>query len=94
LLILVPLWIAAPFILRFAYGTAFVSVTNVLRLLMLASVVWSAGAIVISGLNGLGHPGTQRQCAHRGRTGDVGDAAVMAADAGHPGRGAGFHDRL
>jgi O-antigen/teichoic acid export membrane protein len=57
LLILVPLWIAAPFILRFAYGDNFVPVTNVLRLLMFASVVWSAGAIVISGLNGLGHPG-------------------------------------
>ena len=57
LLILIPLWIAAPFILRFAYGEGFVEVTNVLRLLMFASVVWSAGAIVISGLNGLGHPG-------------------------------------
>jgi O-antigen/teichoic acid export membrane protein len=57
LLILVPLWIVAPYILRIAYGTGFVPVTNVLRLLMLASVVWSAGAIVISGLNGLGHPG-------------------------------------
>jgi len=57
LLILIPLWIAAPFILRFAYGEGFVPVTNVLRLLMFASVVWSAGAIVISGLNGLGHPG-------------------------------------
>ena len=57
LLILIPLWIAAPFILRFAYGEGFVAVTNVLRLLMFASVVWSAGAIVISGLNGLGHPG-------------------------------------
>jgi O-antigen/teichoic acid export membrane protein len=57
LLILVPLWIAAPYILRFAYGQSFVEVTNVLRLLMFASVVWSAGAIVISGLNGLGHPG-------------------------------------
>jgi O-antigen/teichoic acid export membrane protein len=57
LLILVPLWIAAPYILRFAYGEGFVPVTNVLRLLMFASVVWSAGAIVISGLNGLGHPG-------------------------------------
>ncbi|MGH9928050.1 MAG: lipopolysaccharide biosynthesis protein, partial [Pyrinomonadaceae bacterium] len=57
LLILVPLWIAAPYILRFAYGENFVEVTNVLRLLMFASVVWSAGAIVISGLNGLGHPG-------------------------------------
>lgn len=57
LLILAPLWIAAPYILRFAYGTGFVEVTNVLRLLMFASVIWSAGAIVISGLNGLGHPG-------------------------------------
>jgi O-antigen/teichoic acid export membrane protein len=57
LLILLPLWIAAPYILRFAYGAGFVEVTNVLRLLMFASVVWSAGAIVISGLNGLGHPG-------------------------------------
>jgi enterobacterial common antigen flippase len=57
LLILVPLWIAAPYILRFAYGRSFVPVTNVLRMLMFASVVWSAGAIVISGLNGLGHPG-------------------------------------
>ena len=57
LLILVPLWLAAPYILRFAYGAKFAEVTNVLRLLMFASVVWSAGAIVISGLNGLGHPG-------------------------------------
>lgn len=57
LLILVPLWIATPYILRHAYGEDFVSVTNVLRLLMFASVMWSAGAVVISGLNGLGRPG-------------------------------------
>lgn len=57
LLILIPLWIATPYILRFAYGVDFLPVTNVLRLLMVASVAWSAGAIVISGLNGLGHPG-------------------------------------
>lgn len=57
LLILIPLWMVAPFVLRFAYGEGFVPVTNVLRLLMVASVIWSAGAIVISGLNGLGHPG-------------------------------------
>ena len=57
LLLLIPLWLAAPYILRFAYGDGFVPVTNVLRLLMIASVIWSAGAIVISGLNGLGHPG-------------------------------------
>ncbi len=57
LLTLVPLWIAAPYVLRFAYGRDFVPVTNVLRMLMFASVAWSAGAILISGLNGLGHPG-------------------------------------
>jgi O-antigen/teichoic acid export membrane protein len=57
LILLVPLWIAAPYILHFAYGEGFVPVTNVLRLLMLASVIWSSGAILISGLNGLGHPG-------------------------------------
>lgn len=57
LLILVPLWLAAPYILRHAFGESFVEVTNVLRLLMFASVVWSGGAIVISGLNGLGYPG-------------------------------------
>ncbi|MEK6279118.1 MAG: oligosaccharide flippase family protein [Acidobacteriota bacterium] len=57
LLLLIPLWVAAPHILRFAYGDGFVPVTNVLRLLMIASVIWSLGAIVISGLNGMGHPG-------------------------------------
>lgn len=57
LLILVPLWVASPYILRFAYGESFVPVTNVMRLLMFASVMWSSGAVVISGLNGLGHPG-------------------------------------
>lgn len=57
LLVLVPLWLAAPFILRFAYGESFVPVTNVWRLLMIASVIWSLGAIVISGLNGMGYPG-------------------------------------
>jgi O-antigen/teichoic acid export membrane protein len=57
LFLLVPLWITAPYVLQFAYGDGFVPVTNVLRLLMLASIVWSAGAILISGLNGLGHPG-------------------------------------
>lgn len=57
LILLVPLWVSAPYILQFAYGDGFVPVTNVLRLLMLASVIWSSGAILISGLNGLGHPG-------------------------------------
>jgi O-antigen/teichoic acid export membrane protein len=57
LLLLVPLWIATPYVLKFAYGDGFVPVTNVLRLLMIGSVIWSSGAIIISGLNGLGHPG-------------------------------------
>jgi O-antigen/teichoic acid export membrane protein len=57
LMLLVPLWIATPYVLKFTYGDEFVPVTNVLRLLMIASVIWSCGAIVISGLNGLGHPG-------------------------------------
>lgn len=57
LALLVPMWIAAPYILQFTYGSEFVPVTNVLRLLMLASIIWSSGAILISGLNGLGHPG-------------------------------------
>jgi O-antigen/teichoic acid export membrane protein len=56
LTLLLPLWLAAPHVLRIAYGESFVPVTNVLRLLMLASVVWSAAAVIISGLNGLGHP--------------------------------------
>jgi len=57
-LILIPLWIAAPYVLHFGYGQGFVEVTNVLRMLMFASVMWSGGAIVISGLNGLGYPGS------------------------------------
>ncbi len=57
LTVIVPLWLVAPHVLRIAYGDSFVPATNTLRLLMIASVVWSAGAIVISGLNGLGHPG-------------------------------------
>ena len=57
LLLLLPLWIAAPHILKFAYGDGFVPVTNVLRLLMIASVIWSTAAIIISGLKGLGYPG-------------------------------------
>jgi O-antigen/teichoic acid export membrane protein len=56
-LVLIPIWIGAPFILGLAYGESFVAVTEVWRLLMFASVIWSAGSVVISGLNGLGHPG-------------------------------------
>ncbi len=56
-LVLIPLWIAAPLILRFIYGEGFVEAAGTMRLLLLASIVWSAAMIVISGLNGLGHPG-------------------------------------
>lgn len=57
LLALIPFWFAAPFILRVIYGESFAAATGTLRLLLLASVVWSAGTIVISGLNGFGYPG-------------------------------------
>lgn len=57
LCLLVPAWIVAPYLLRVAYGAEFLAATGTLRLLLLASAVWSAGAIVISGLSGLGHPG-------------------------------------
>lgn len=56
-LVLIPLWIAAPVILRVVYGEGFVEAAGTMRLLLLASVVWSAAMIVISGLNGFGHPG-------------------------------------
>lgn len=56
-LVLIPLWIAAPYILQVVYGESFVAATATLRILLLASIVWSAGLTVISGLNGFGHPG-------------------------------------
>ena len=55
-LVLIPLWFSAPFILQFAYGTEFLAATETLRLLLIASLLWSTGAIVNSGLNGLGFP--------------------------------------
>jgi O-antigen/teichoic acid export membrane protein len=57
LLLLVPLWIAAPFVLRQFFGESFLAATATLRILLLASVVLSAGGIMISGLRGFGHPG-------------------------------------
>jgi len=57
LLVLLPLWLAAPHILRFVYGENFRSAGGTLRILLLASVVLTAGGIAISGLNGFGHPG-------------------------------------
>jgi O-antigen/teichoic acid export membrane protein len=55
-LILIPLWIAAPFILRILFGESFVPATGAFRWLLVAAVVWSSGNIVISGLQGFGYP--------------------------------------
>jgi len=57
LAVLVPLWIGAPLFLRFVYGEGFLAAGGTLRILLLASVVLTAGGIAISGLNGFGHPG-------------------------------------
>jgi O-antigen/teichoic acid export membrane protein len=55
--VLLPLWLAAPHILRFIYGESFRAAGGTLRILLFASVVLTAGGIAISGLNGFGHPG-------------------------------------
>ena len=57
LAVLLPLWLAAPHILHFVYGESFRSAGGTLRILLVASVVLTAGGIAISGLNGFGHPG-------------------------------------
>ena len=57
LIALVPLWIAAPYLLGNVFGAEFIGATGVLRILLIASVFWSAALIIVSGLNGLGHPG-------------------------------------
>lgn len=57
LLVLVPFWFATPFILRYAYGAAFLAATETLRILLIAAVVLAASGVVVSGLNGFGHPG-------------------------------------
>jgi O-antigen/teichoic acid export membrane protein len=57
MMILIPLWIAAPFILRILFGDSFVPATGAFRWLLAAAVVWSAATIVISGLQSFGYPG-------------------------------------
>lgn len=57
LLTLIPFWIAAPYMLHYVFGAEFVAATGALRLLFIASIIWSAGLILISGLNGFGNPG-------------------------------------
>ena len=55
--LLVPLWLGAPLILRILFGENFVPATGALRWLLVAATVWSLGSIVISGLRGFGYPG-------------------------------------
>ena len=55
--LLVPLWIGAPYILHFLFGPSFVPATQPFRWLLLAAAAWGLGSIVISGLRGFGHPG-------------------------------------
>jgi O-antigen/teichoic acid export membrane protein len=57
LLILIPLLLGGPLILKFAFGAEFADASDALRLLLAASMMWSLGAIVNSGLNGFGYPG-------------------------------------
>lgn len=57
LIVLIPLWLMAPHILRVLFGESFVPATSAFRWLLVAAVVWSAGVIVISGLQGFGYPG-------------------------------------
>jgi len=55
--LLPPLWLGAPLILRILFGERFVPATGAFRWLLLAAGVWSLGSIVISGLRGFGYPG-------------------------------------
>jgi O-antigen/teichoic acid export membrane protein len=57
LIVLIPLWLAAPYILRIVYGPSFSAAGATFRILLVASVVLTAGGIAVSGLNGFGHPG-------------------------------------
>src|SRR5712692_7624657 len=57
LLLLPPLWLAAPLLLRVLFGQNFVPATGAFRWLLVAAGVWSCGSIVISGLRGFGYPG-------------------------------------
>ena len=57
LVLLPPLWLAAPLLLKILFGERFVPATGAFRWLSLAAGVWSLGSIVISGLRGFGYPG-------------------------------------
>jgi O-antigen/teichoic acid export membrane protein len=55
--LLIPMWLAAPLMLRILFGKNFVPASSALRWLLVAATVWSLGSIVISGLRGFGYPG-------------------------------------
>ena len=57
LLILVPLWLGAPLILKTLFGAEFVGAAGPFRWLLFAAAVWGWASIVISGLRGFGYPG-------------------------------------
>ena len=57
LIVLVPLWLLAPTMLRILFGPSFVEATSAFRWLLVAAIAWSASSIVIRGLQGFGYPG-------------------------------------
>jgi len=57
LIVLVPLWLLAPTMLRILFGPAFVEAASAFRWLLVAAIAWSASSIVIRGLQGFGYPG-------------------------------------
>lgn len=56
-LLLGPLWLGAPWILRTLFGPSFEPAAPAFRWLLLAAAAWGLGSIVISGLRGFGYPG-------------------------------------
>ena len=57
LIVLVPLWLLAPTMLRILFGPSFVEAAGAFRWLLVAAIAWSASSIVIRGLQGFGYPG-------------------------------------
>jgi O-antigen/teichoic acid export membrane protein len=55
-LMLIPLWLGAPLILKLLFGASFVPAAGALRWLLVAAAVWGTSSIVISGLRGFGYP--------------------------------------
>jgi len=55
-LILVPLWLSAPLILKLLFGASFVPAAGAFRWLLVAAAVWGISSIVISALRGFGYP--------------------------------------